>query len=275
MKKAVILAAGLGTRMRKADDSATLSSVEAQVAATGVKALVPVDTGSGQPARPFLDYVLTALADADITDVCLVIGPDHQVLRDYYQSVGAKRIRIDFAVQAKPLGTANAVASAEAFCGRDPFLMINSDNYYPAEALRGLAALSNEGVAVFHRRAMETGSNIDPDRIQKFAAVEIDPAGNMSRILEKPSPETLARLGDDIYVSMNCWRFGPAVFDACRTIKPSPRGEFEITDAAQHLIDIMNRPIATVRLDLPVLDLSSRGDIRAVASRLAGVTVRL
>ena len=74
MEKAVILARGLGRRMRKTD-GASLRDDQQAVAATGVKALVPID-------RPFLDYVLTALADAGYRQICLVVGPEHEVLRE-------------------------------------------------------------------------------------------------------------------------------------------------------------------------------------------------
>jgi dTDP-glucose pyrophosphorylase len=274
MDKAVILAAGLGTRMRKADEAAALTAEQAKVAASGVKALIPVSLDGGA-GRPFLDYVLTALADAGYRRVCLVIGPDHQLLRDYYTSLKKDRLSIDFAVQAKPLGTANAVAASEAFCAGDDFLMINSDNYYPADALLGLRKLTGQGVAVFSKEAMTRGSNIEADRIQKFAAVETDDRDNLRRIIEKPTADQLAALGDEIFVSMNCWRFTRDVFDACRAIKPSPRGEYEVTDAAQHVIDVIGKPCRTLKFDLPVLDMSSRGDVTAVAGRLAGVTVRL
>lgn len=275
MKKAVILAAGLGTRMRKADEAAQLSSEQAQIAQTGVKALIPIPAASGAQARPFLDYVLGAIADAGIESACLVIGPDHHQVRDYYQSLPRKRLKIDFAVQAKPLGTANAVASAESFAGNDPFLMINSDNYYPAAAVRGLAGLSGNGVAAFHREAMIKGSNIEAERIQKFAAAEINSAGHMVRVHEKPSAETLATLGNDIYLSMNCWRFGPSIFEACRKIKPSPRGEYEITDAAQYVIDQLDEPFTAVKIYEPVLDMSSRADIGEVGRRLSTMKIDL
>ncbi|HEX7009360.1 MAG TPA: hypothetical protein VF184_05230, partial [Phycisphaeraceae bacterium] len=92
MEKAVILARGLGTRMRKAAQAASLTDEQAAVADTGVKALVPID-------RPFLDYVLSTLADTGYRRVCLVIGPEHQAIRDYYtQTVKPKRLSIEFAV---------------------------------------------------------------------------------------------------------------------------------------------------------------------------------
>lgn len=275
MKKAVILAAGLGTRMRKADDAARLSSEQEQIAQTGVKALIPIDTGAGGAARPFLDYVLGAIVQAGIESVCLVIGPDHHQVRQYYETLPRKKLAIHFAIQAKPLGTANAVHAAESYAQDDPFLMINSDNFYPPAAVRGLAALAGNGVAVFHRDAMLKGSNIEAARIQKFAAVEIDAAGHMTRVLEKPDAQTLARLGDDIFLSMNCWRFGPSVFEACRRIKPSARGEYEITDAAQFVIDELGEPFTAVQLHEPVLDMSSRGDVSEVARRLAQLKIDL
>jgi NDP-sugar pyrophosphorylase family protein len=92
--RAVILARGLGTRMRKADSTARMSGDQAHVASTGVKALIPI-------GRPFLDYVLSALADAGVHRICLVIGPEHDVLRRRY-TVEAKPSRCSRS-RAEPL----------------------------------------------------------------------------------------------------------------------------------------------------------------------------
>jgi glucose-1-phosphate thymidylyltransferase len=271
MNKAVILAAGLGTRMRKAEESATLSAEQAQAAASGVKALIPV----GESKRPFLDYAMTALVEAGYRKVCLVIGPDHHQIRDYYTKTAPPSVlSIDFAVQAKPLGTANACAAAEAFSAGEDFILVNSDNFYPPEALRKLRELSGPGLAAYEKNAMVNGSNIAADKISKFAAIEIDGHGCMRQIHEKPTDETLAKLGSPTYLSMNCWRFTAKVFDACRAIPLSPRNEYEITDAAQWCIDHFHERYAAVKVEAPVLDLSSRGDIGPVTQRLAGMTVR-
>ena len=121
--KVVILARGLGTRMRKADDKARLEGHQEAVAARGIKAMIPI-------GRPFLDYVLTEVADAGFTDVCLVIGPEHQAVRDHYErEMVPSRVRVRFAVQERALGTANAVLSAEEFAAGDTFVVLNSDNY--------------------------------------------------------------------------------------------------------------------------------------------------
>src|SRR6476661_9193882 len=100
--KAVILARGLGKRMRQADDRATIDAHQAAVADQGIKAMIPI-------GRPFLDYVLSALADAGIHDVCLVIGPEHSAVRNYYErSDLLDRVRVTLAIQERPIGTANA-----------------------------------------------------------------------------------------------------------------------------------------------------------------------
>lgn len=266
--KAVILARGLGTRMRKNAD-ASLTPEQAKVADAGIKALVPID-------RPFLDYVLSVLADAGYRRVCLVIGPEHDAIRDYYgKEITSDRLSFEFAIQHEPKGTADAVAAAEDFAGDDRVLVINSDNYYPLDAVRGLRELSGPGVAVFDREAMIAGSNVSNDRITKFAVVEQDEQGNLKRIIEKPNAATLAALPDPVCVSMNCWLFDKTIFEACRRIKPSPRGEYEITDAVQTSIDELGAAYKVLTYQKPVLDLSSRDDVADVAARLKKQEVRL
>jgi dTDP-glucose pyrophosphorylase len=267
--KAVILARGLGTRMRRQDESAALDSQQAAVAFSGVKAMIPI-------GRPFLDYALTRLADAGYRQVCLVIGPEHQVVRDYYTRTAVPtRLDVSFAVQEQPLGTANAVAAAGRFSAGDPVLVLNSDNYYPLEACRALRVLGGPGVAVFSRDAMINDGNVPPDRVRQFAVVRIDGEGYLERIIEKPDEATLASMGSHVYVSMNCWMFTPAIFTACASIGRSPRGEYELTDAVQFAMASLGERFRVLTFDAPVLDLSSRGDIAAVAERLKGADVRI
>jgi len=267
MDKAVILAGGMGTRMRKRDRTADLTDDQARMAETGVKAMIPID-------RPFLDYVLTVLADAGYQRVCLVIGPRHDNVRDYYHhQAPPKRLSIEFAVQAKPLGTANAVAAAEPFASGDPFLMINSDNHYPLDAVRALREIQGPGLAGFERQALIDKSNIPADRVLKFAAADIDGTGHLRQVIEKPTAQQLSALGEPVYLSMNCWRFTPNIFDACRAIPPSPRGEYEVTDAAQYCIDHLGERFEVIKSNAPVLDLSSRRDVAPVTELLAGSEV--
>ncbi|MCE5303501.1 MAG: nucleotidyltransferase family protein [Planctomycetaceae bacterium] len=268
MDHAVILARGLGTRMRKSDSTAQLDASQAAMADCGLKAMIPI-------GRPFLDYVLHVLAQAGYRKVCLVIGPEHQAVREYYAKLRPRRLTVEFAVQVEPRGTADAVAAAEVCVGREPFLMINSDNYYPLEAVEGLRRDVGAAIAAFDQDAMVAESNIPVERLNKFAVIEADAEGFLVKIHEKPDEATLRRLPKPLGMSMNCWRFGPAIFEACRSIVPSPRGELEITDAVQYAIDRLGERFRVHRYRAPVLDLSSRNDIAAVAQRLSSTEVDL
>jgi dTDP-glucose pyrophosphorylase len=266
IEKAVIMARGLGTRMRKQDDSAALDKGQSVAADSGVKAMIPI-------GRPFLDYVLSALADAGYSSACLVIGPEHQAVRDYFQVQSPpKRIRVDFAIQEKPLGTADAVLAARQFVGEDLFLLMNSDNYYPTSVFAALRQLDGMGVSLFERDHLVAASNIPEDRILKFAVAKVDEKGCLERIYEKPDESIIKSLGAPLYVSMNCWMFTPAIFSACLQIKPSARGELELTDAVQYAIDIMKEKLIALTFRDSVLDLSNRSDIAAVAKKLQSIS---
>ena len=99
-----------------------------------------------------------------------------------------------FAVQAEPLGTANAVAASEAVVGQRPFVMINSDNYYPLAAFCGLRDAPGPAVAIFDQETLVAESNIPAERISKFAVVEgiaeADGFVRLKRIIEKPDEAT-------------------------------------------------------------------------------------
>lgn len=266
--RAVILARGLGTRMRKADSAARMSGDQAQVASTGVKALIPI-------GRPFLDYVLSALADAGVHRVCLVIGPEHDLLRRRYTvETTPSRLTIDFAVQRKPRGTADAVLAAESWANDEPFLVLNSDNYYPIDALQELASLDEPGLVAFSRAGILADGQIDAARVTSFAVLDFD-GDYVRRIIEKPDAETLAALGQHVFLSMNCWRFDRGIFPMCRTVPLSARDELELPAAVQQAIQSGAMRFRAIRVESPVLDLSRQVDIAGVASRLAGVEVVL
>ena len=266
IRKAVIMARGLGTRMRKPDESATLNNDQMEAAGTGIKAMIPI-------GRPFLDYVLSGLADAGFSQACLIIGPEHQIVRDYYSVQSPpKRIGIDFAVQQQPLGTADAVLAAKDFAGEELFLVINSDNYYPVAALRAMRELGSAGVALFDRERLVADSNIPEDRVLKFALAKISRDAHLERILEKPTEDVVRQLSLPVYVSMNCWVFSPVIFRACQSIHLSARGELELTDAVQYAIDSLNERFKVLHFQGAVLDMSSRSDIAIVADKLQGLS---
>jgi len=267
--RAVVLARGLGTRMRRNDDSARLDAEQAAVAATGLKAMIPV-------GRPFLDFVLSGLADAGFSDACLVVGPEHDVVRERYGGPDApRRINVHFAVQERPLGTADAVLAASGFVDGDPFVVLNSDNYYPVEALVALRRQGAPSLLGFERESLIRDGNIGPERILSFALLQTAPDGTLTKVVEKPDPEIARELGPGALVSMNCWCFTPEIFEACRAIPVSERGELEIPRAVQYAIDHMGMKFVVVPASGGVLDLSSRADIAAVEERLSEVEVRL
>ena len=263
--KCVILARGLGKRMRQDDTATSLDLAQSSAAEAGLKAMVPV-------GRPFLDYVLTALADAGFNQVCIVIGPEHDAVRNYYTCTNPPtRIQIDFATQARPLGTANAVLAAEAFAGTDEFLAINSDNYYPPGVLRVLQSQSQPGTVLFKAASLVRHSNIPEHRVKAFAACLVDRDGFLADIVEKPEDK---QVDPCKLISMNCWRFAPTIFAACRDVPLSPRGEYELPLAVRLAVQ-RGLKFKTVVSHAGVLDLSRRSDIAAVAERLKDVQVRL
>ena len=261
--------------MRQSDTGVALAGEQAGMADAGVKAMIPFRRSfDGAQDRPFLDYVLSALADADCRDVCLVVGPGDHVIRKHYGELPTERVRLTFAVQEDPLGTANALLSAEAFAGQDPFLVLNSDNYYPVPVLRLLVGLDGPGLPAFRASALTRESNIDPGRVRAYAILRVSPDGWLEDIIEKPDAAAVASFGDDYSVSMNCWRFDPAIFSACRAVAPSPRGELELPNAVRHAVRTQGARFRAVPIEAGVLDLSRRGDIPEVERRLAAIDPR-
>src|SRR4051812_1873666 len=99
-KRALVLARGLGTRMRRDDPGVELTPEQQRAADAGMKALMPIG------GRPFLDYLLSALADAGLVRVGLIVAPSHAEVAAHYGATPPARVRLDFVVQPEPLGTA-------------------------------------------------------------------------------------------------------------------------------------------------------------------------
>ncbi len=271
IRSAVIMAGGLGTRMRRTDETATLEASQVAAAESGMKGMIPIK-------RPFLEYVISALADAGITDVLLVIGPGHDSVRRYFtEEAPPSRVRLRFAVQPAPIGTANAVTvAADALgdaLGHAPFLVLNADNYYPIRACRELAAEDSAGVVAFDRDALVREGNIDAERVRAFAVLDVSDNGMLRGIIEKPGA-TLDLAGESAkWVGMNLWAVTPAVVDACRRVPISSRGEYELPEAVGLALR-EGVPVRVIRMSAPVLDLSRRSDIAGVVERLSSVEPR-
>ena len=178
--RAVVLAGGLGTRMREPDPGVSLSRAQHEAADAGLKAMMPVN------GRPFLDYVLGSLVEAGLPDVALVVAPDHDAIRRHLAAAAPARLAISLVVQEAPLGTAHAVLAAEAWSSGESFLVMNGDNLYPVPALRALAALDEPGFPAFEAEDLVRTGNIPAERLRAFALATVDEDGYLVSILEKP-----------------------------------------------------------------------------------------
>jgi len=274
---AVILARGLGTRMR-ADEVTALTPEQAAAAAAGAKGLIPI------AGFPLLDHVLSALADGGVTDVIFVVAPGESAIRQRYtHDVSPERLRVHFAEQVEPKGTADALLAAHDVVesvaphdaqGRAHFLMCNADNLYPAEAVAMLVGAAGPALVAFDAASLVAQGNVEETRVNAFALLDVSPDGVLREIVEKPASGHPLRRSAARWVSMNLWRFTAEIFGDCASVRPSPRGELELTDAVRRA---MRRGIrfAAPGVRLPVLDLSRRSDVPAVEARLAGRVPRL
>ncbi|MGH7367818.1 MAG: glucose-1-phosphate thymidylyltransferase [Candidatus Rokuibacteriota bacterium] len=202
--KGLILSGGRGTRLRP-------------ITFTSAKQLVPVAN------KPILFYGIEALAASGITEIGIVVGETRREIRDAVGDGGRFGVSVTYIEQEAPLGLAHAVLIAEPFLGTDPFCMYLGDN------------LIRERLAPLVTRFRDEKPNCQillasvPDPTQFGVAVLKD--GQVVRLVEKPKqpPSNLGLVG--VYM------FDATVFRAVKAIKPSARGELEITDAIQWLID--------------------------------------
>jgi glucose-1-phosphate thymidylyltransferase len=217
--KALILAGGAGTRLRP-------------ITHTSAKQLVPVAN------KPILFYGLEAMAEAGIKQVGMIVG---DTAREVMAAVGdgaAWGLEVTYLHQEAPLGLAHCVLIARDFLADDDFVMYLGDNLIR----QGVKPFVDRFQAQRHRAAAPTldGETVAPAAQillakvpdpHRFGVAELDADGRVIRLVEKPAlpPSDLALVG--VYV------FDPTIHEAVRAIQPSGRGELEITDALQWLID--------------------------------------
>jgi glucose-1-phosphate thymidylyltransferase len=254
--------------MQAANNDVALTPEQIATADAGIKAMIPV-------GRPFLDYSLSALGDAGFAEICIVVAAGDHTIRDRYGGATIPtRFRVTFATQLEPDGSADALLAAEEFTAGEPFVVLNSDNYYPPEALTSLRTAGEPAGIGFSREGLLSRGDISAERLAAYAILDIGADRYLRRIVEKPDASAMSR-GSAAEVSMNCWRLTSEFFRACRDVPPSARNELELPAAIQYAIDVLGVRIRMIHADAPVLDLSHRADIPGVTARLKGVAVRL
>jgi glucose-1-phosphate thymidylyltransferase len=203
--KALVLAGGSGSRLRP-------------ITHTSAKQLLPVAN------KPVLFYGLEAIRDAGITDVGIVVGDTAPAIRDAVGDGSAFGLEATYIQQDAPRGLAHAVLIARDFLGDDDFVMYLGDNFI----VGGISSLVEE--FRFGRPDAQIMLTQVPDPRQ-FGVAELDAAGEVIGLEEKPRQPrgNLALVG--VYI------FTPAVHEAVAHLEPSWRGELEITEAIQWLID--------------------------------------
>jgi glucose-1-phosphate thymidylyltransferase len=187
-------------------------------------------------------------------------------------------VSIAFAEQASPRGSGDALLAAEVFAAGEDFLALNSDNLYPVSAIRALRGLEGPGLSIFERERLLATSNFTRERVDAFAVLRVSGGGWLEAIVEKPRAGTAVggrqAAGEPVLLSMNLWRFGPSIFEACREVLLSPRGERELPQAVGWAIARLGERFRGVPCAEGVLDLSTRADVAEVERRLEGVEAR-
>jgi len=233
--KALVLSGGKGTRLRP-------------LTFTCAKQLIPVAN------KPILGYVLDQVAATGIKEVGVITAPETgQYVKEYVNDGSKWKIHVDYIPQ-EPLGLAHAVKTAEPFLAQDSFVMCLGDN------------VTGQGLNTFIQRFQEEHLDAliilkEVENPSSFGIAQLDDKGNIVRLAEKPKTPmgNLAIIGT--------YLFSSKVHKAIERIKPSWRGELEITDAVQEMIN-MGFTVKAEMLDSWWLDTGKKDDILSANAKI-------
>ena len=204
ISKAVLLAAGRGTRMR----ALTSDLPKPMLAVRG---------------KPILQHIIEGLRAAGVSDFLLIVGWRAEVVRDFFGKGEAFGVRIGYEEQVVQDGTGKVVELARAFCGDDPFLLGYGDILVEPANYERLVNLPDDVEAIISVKRS--------DDVSQGGAVFVNERFEMTDLREKPQP------GEPTspWYNAGIYAFRPSIFDFISRLERSPRGEFELTDAIRAL----------------------------------------
>ena len=209
VKKAVILAAGRGTRMRELTDDLP----KPMIAVRG---------------KPILQHIVEGLRGAGVSEVLLVVGYREDVVRGFFGDGGAFGVSVSYERQVVQDGTGRVVELARGFTGGDSFILSYGDILLDPRNYAVLAAPGDEAAIISVKHSED---------VSKGGAVFVDDAFNMTDLREKPRP------GEPTspWYNAGVYMFRPSIYDFTARLEKSPRGEYELTDAIRNLAQGGNR----------------------------------
>jgi glucose-1-phosphate thymidylyltransferase long form len=205
--KGLILAAGKGTRMRELSDHLP-------------KPLIPIAN------KPMLEHTISAMVDAGVREIVLVVSFKHQMVRDHIGDGSALGAQIEYILQEEPSGTGHAVMIAEQLIGNNDFVMVFGDIMTPDRNIHNIV----DRFTTDKPQAILSVHRVDDP--YAGAAVYVE-KGRVTRIIEKPEKGTSTTSFDNAGIFV----LRPEVFDMLKQVELSPRGEYELTDIFTQMVD--------------------------------------
>jgi bifunctional UDP-N-acetylglucosamine pyrophosphorylase/glucosamine-1-phosphate N-acetyltransferase len=217
--KAVILAAGEGIRLQP-------------LSLTRPKVMLPI------AGKPLLQTIVESLKSSAIKDVCIVVGYLQERIREFFGDGSRFGVELRYIEQKKARGTADAVLTAEEYVNGDDFLMSNGDVLIRKEEY---------GKLVEHHFNKKSDASIAVHPVEdpsQFGIAELSEDGRVKKIIEKPSPSQT----DSSSANCGIYVFSSKIFEAIRRTGESSRGEYEITQSIQQMLDYRNSPVRAYRI---------------------------